>query len=98
MKRKYFVKPTVPYETTLEFSWDSDTGKVTGRDADRVLEMAGWREIFAHPLPAAWEFSQNPLTNKTDMAAIIGSSWELPEDLRPHYPEIHDDTPDQAVN
>ena len=46
MKHQYSVKPTVPYETTLEFSWDSDSGEVTGRDAGRVLEMAGWDEIF----------------------------------------------------
>ena len=43
--------------------------------------------IIAHPIPWSWEFSKEPLKNKTDMAAIIGYEHQLPDDLIDFYPK-----------
>lgn len=94
MKVHYECKPAVWHETALIFDWDIETGEVSGSDADRIKEMAGWRSISAHPQGHRWKLSSTPLKNKTDMAAIIGKWWRLPADLVPFYPKFPPDPTD----
>jgi hypothetical protein len=72
----------------LVFTWDPDTGEVTGPDAALVLDMATWGQVQAHPLPWVWRLSADPLRSWTDMAAIVGTEWHLPTELRAHYPKF----------
>jgi len=70
----------------LVFTWDSDTGEVSGPDAELVRKMAGWETVAAHPLPWSWKLGPDPLRSWEDMAAIVGSEWALPPELLKHYP------------
>lgn len=100
MKKHYECQPLVWHEKPLVFDWDADTGEIDGPDAARIKDMATWGEIEAHPLPWSWTFSKSPLKNKTDMAAIIGRWWSLPDDLASFYPQLEEDLsdlPDNAI-
>lgn len=77
-------------EQPLVFDWDSETGDLSGEDAERIRQMAALGSTDAHPMRWAWEFGPEPLKDKTDMAAICGFLWELPEDLAPYYPKPDD--------
>jgi hypothetical protein len=79
------LTPSVRAEP-LVFTWDPDAGTVDGPDAGLVRWMATWGTVQAHPLPWVWAMSAQPLKNWTDMAAIVGSEWRLPPELREHYP------------
>jgi hypothetical protein len=75
----------------LVFSWNPETGEVSGPDADLVRTMATWGSVDAHPTPWAWTLGPEPLKSYTDMAAIVGSCWILPPELADHYPQLPDD-------
>ncbi len=94
MKTHYECQPAVWHEKPLIFDWDADTGDIEGPGASRIKEMAGWGEVAAHPTPWVWNLSKSPLQNKTDMAAIIGYWWVLPDDLASFYPQIDEDLSD----
>ena len=91
MIRHYELQPVVRNEQPLIFDWDEDAGVVSGRDAGRIMEVAAWGGIGAHPLPWSVEFSDAPLRSKADMAAIVGWAHRLPDDLAPFYPQLPDD-------
>jgi hypothetical protein len=76
-------------DSPLVFDWDDETGDVTGQDANFVLACFkdGW--IDAHPRPWTWELTSTK--NRTDIAALIGSSWVLPPDFVADYPKYEDD-------
>lgn len=78
----------------LEFSWDENTGELAGRDADYVKVLASQGVVSAHPVPHDYALSAEPLKNKTDMAAILGYEYRLPEDLAPFYPQLDAGDPD----
>jgi hypothetical protein len=52
----------------------------------RELAQPGVR-IDVHPLPQGVQLGEDPLRSWRDMAVIVGSEWEIPDELRPHYPE-----------
>lgn len=80
-----------PLATPLVFSWNPDTGEVSGPGAEEVRGISRCGGVSAHPLPWAWEFGPDPLRSYTDMAAIVGSYWRLPDELADHYPQLEDD-------
>lgn len=94
MKKHYECQPAVWHEKPLIFDWDEETGEVDGPGADTIKERAAWAEVSAHPYGNAWELSKTPLKSKTDMAAIIGYSWILPDDLAKFYPQFDEDYSD----
>ena len=87
MMTHYELKPTGSHAQPWVFDWDADTGEISGPDAQRILDLAGYGSIEAHPTPWVWTFSANPLQDKTDMAAILGFDHELPADLADAYPQ-----------
>ncbi|OFC39737.1 hypothetical protein BAE30_16850 [Acidithiobacillus caldus] len=91
MIHHFHLKPTVWHAKPWVFSWDDETGAVSGPDAAIIEEIASWGGISAHPYPFAHLFSEKPLQNKTDMAAIIGLEHELPPALVAFYPKPPDE-------
>lgn len=87
MIKHYECKPIVWHQKPFIFDWDIDTGDIKGADADEIKRIAEGGGITAHPIPWSWEFSNEPLKNKTDMAAIIGYEHQLPDDLIDFYPK-----------
>lgn len=85
--KHYELAPSIWHEAPLVFDWDVETGVVAGRDAARILEMASWPVVNAHPVPWTWALSAEPTKSLTDMAAILGWSHQLPDDLQAHYPQ-----------
>lgn len=83
---KYKLQPLVWHEEPLEFDWDVASGEVSGPGAKRILEVAAWREVPAHPHPWLWTLSAAPTRSLVDMAVIVGWRHKLPEDLVEHYP------------
>lgn len=75
---------------TMVFDWDEETGEITGRDAEYIKKCAVPNSstdcgCFKYIM------SEEPLKNKTDMAAILGYNggihYQLPDDLAPYYPK-----------
>ncbi|MBK8068875.1 MAG: hypothetical protein IPK27_15030 [Rhodanobacteraceae bacterium] len=89
--KRFELKPLVRNEAPLVFDWDVATGEVSGPDAARVLEMAKWPSVSAHPVPWAWDLGPEPTKSLTDMAAILGWSHDLPDELAAHYPRPEGD-------
>ncbi len=87
MMTHYELKPIGPHARPWVFDWDVETGEITGPDAERILELAKYGSIEAHPTPWVWTFSATPLQVKADMAAILGFEHELPTDLADSYPQ-----------
>lgn len=87
MIKHYECKPLVWHQKPLVFDWDIDAGEITGADAQEIKRIAEGGGIMAHPMPWAWEFSKDPLKNKTDVAAIVGYEHQLPDDLLEFYPK-----------
>lgn len=93
MKKHYECQPSVWHEKPLIFDWDDETGDVTGPGAELILKISTFDAVLAGPYPMEWKLSNNPLSNKTDMAAIIGLYWRVPDDLLPFYPKLVDPGP-----
>ena len=89
--KRYRLRAITSHDNDLDFSWNPETGEVTGKSADIVKHIADWGGVPMHPYPATWDFSDSPLKSKTDMAAIIGFQWRLPEDLQSYYPKLEND-------
>lgn len=97
MMHHFNLQPTVWHAKPWVFDWDDEAGEIFGPNANDVRAIASWGGVSAHPLPWAWEFSKNPLKNKTDMAAIIGWEHRLPDELVDYYPRLpDDDTPEET--
>jgi hypothetical protein len=89
-------------QAPLRFTWDSETGAVSGIDAERVRQLAanyaGKTYGVPHRLQPETYLVKDPLRDPVEMAALLGVEWELPPELEALYPKIHDDTPKGAVN
>lgn len=99
MKKHYDLQPNglAPYAKPLVFDWDEQTGEVSGASAVWIKSLAASDSTAAHPAPWRWTFSAAPLKSKTDMAAIVGYTHQLPEDLAPFYPQpAVDGTPETS--
>lgn len=94
--KHYELAPLVWHETTLVFDWDVETGVVTGPDAAYILQVVNGGFVPAHPIPWTWELSAEPTKSLTDMAAILGWSHRLPDDLQAHYPEPAEEIEDAS--
>lgn len=86
MKHNFKLKASVWNAKPWIFDWDDESGKISGPNASDILEILSWGGVSAHPLPWAWKFSNDPLKNKTDMAAAIGWQHQLPDELVDYYP------------
>jgi hypothetical protein len=73
----------------LIFDWDDETGEVTGPGADLVMRMFKNGKVCAHPEPWSWDLTSTK--SRTDIAAVIGSGWILPEELADDYPKQEED-------
>lgn len=89
--KHYELQPRLWYEKPLVFDWDVTTGEVSGPDSARILEMASWPSVNAHPAPWVWNLGPAPTKSLADMAAILGWSHELPDELAAHYPQPEGD-------
>jgi hypothetical protein len=69
----------------LVFDWDDETGEITGPSAEFVLGCFADVAIDAHPRPRIWELTSTK--SRTDIAALIGSSWVPPPDFVADYPK-----------
>lgn len=79
--------------SVLDFFWNEETGEVSGKSAEAVRRWAelGGTYVATHPEPSSHQLSSEPLKNRTDMAALIGYWYELPEELKGYYPMIEDE-------
>lgn len=92
MTRALKLEPIDPRDELLVIHWDKQAGTVTGPGARTILEFAQpGKEVPVHPMPFGWRLGEEPLKSDTDMAAILGWCWKLPEDLRAAYPEPSDE-------
>ncbi len=100
MRHEFNLQPISRNSKPLVFGWDSSTGELWGPDADTVKRLADMAitdgSVCVEPMPASVEI-KDPLRNESEMAAILGSRWHLPEDIGKHYPvrvksEISDDS------
>lgn len=94
------LPPLWPDRQALQFSWDSESGTVSGRDVDRVLSLVKLHkgDVAPHRMqPENWPIN-DPLHDPVEMAALLGYYWVLPPELEQFYPIIEDDTPEDAVN
>lgn len=76
---------------SLVFDWDIEAGVVSGPGAKQIIELASDGRIDAYPVSWTYEFSDDPLKSKADMAAIVGFEHHLPSDLIDFYPQPPDD-------
>lgn len=92
MKLDFNCKPLSgnPAAQHLVFSWDPDRGELGGPGAVVIRERIADGAVVAHPMPWGWTLGDDPLRSWQDMAAIVGSEWELPAELVPHYPRQPD--------
>lgn len=85
------------YETgdgkPLAVTWDSETGTVTGPGAvdvraslDSALRVG---RACLYPPPASYDIS-DPYHRPDEFAAVIGSVWRVPPELREFYPVVDD--------
>lgn len=83
----------------LKFSWDSESGTVSGPDAGRVRAMVAEHARYPNSTaphrmePECWPIT-DPLHDPVEMAALLGYYWVLPSELEKFYPIIEDDTPE----
>ncbi len=89
--KRFELRPLLWFEAPLVFDWDATTGEVSGPDAARILAMAKWPSVNARPVPWVWNLGPDPTRSLTDMAAILGWSHELPDELAAHYPQPEGD-------
>jgi|GEM_PF-6755889 len=84
---------------SLSFSWDSDSGTLTGPDADRARRLIERAEEKV-TLPGGWPEmdAPDPLHNPASFALVFaGYGYPLPPELETRLPELTDDLPEDAV-
>jgi hypothetical protein len=91
------AQPTVWHQKPLVFDWDEVAGTVKGDGADYVEAVASNGKCDLHPLPASHTFSDEPLKNREDMAAIIGWEHVVPDWLMPYYPKVKEEKIDPRI-
>jgi hypothetical protein len=79
----------------LIFDWDDETGSISGPSAERLLSVFREGSVDTHPIPSSHTLAS--AKNKTDLAAVIGWSHELPSILADHYPQVENADWDGAV-
>lgn len=95
--REYCLRSSSPTRpnATLAFGWDTAAGTVTGRDAETVLALCRQAladgGVLSHPYPT-FHAVTDPLHCLSDMAVVLGHSWQLDAKLLAAYP--HKDNPD----
>lgn len=91
MKQIFHLQPSVWHKGPLFFEWDSETGMVSGTDAEIVRALvekalaAG--SVAIHPHPARYPIA-DPFTRPDEMAALLGGFWKLPLELADYYPRV----------
>ncbi len=73
----------------LRFSWEPETGEISGPDADLVRAGLGAGEGVAWgPYPGGdWHnWSADPARSRTDVAVLIATHWQVPDELRADLP------------
>lgn len=96
MKKRYECQPypSEKSERPLIFDWDRSAGIVDGEGARHILQQIAMGGVVCRPNSWPHAFSADPLKSLTDMAAIVGERWYLPDDLKPFYPQIDEDPSD----
>lgn len=96
MKKHYECQP-YPWERSEEllvFDWDEDAGVIQGLGSRHILRQISLGGAVCRPNAWGHSFSAEPSKSKTDMAAIVGERWTLPDDLAPFYPQLDEDLSD----
>ena len=90
MRYEFNLQPITRNSKPLVFGWDSTTGELWGPDAAMVRRLAEMAiadgSVCVNPIPTSAEI-KDPLRNKSEMAAILGGRWHLPEAIGRHYPK-----------
>ncbi|WP_022946970.1 hypothetical protein [Methylohalobius crimeensis] len=97
MKFTLELQPYTGEREPLSVTWDSEAGTVTSPGAAEVKSLldsaaeVGYTSI--HPIPSTYAIS-DPYHRPDEFAAVIGSSWRVPEALKAFYPKVEsiDDT------
>lgn len=92
------AQPATIHDQVLVFTWDSDTGAVTGPDAAQVLEWVRTlrgQYVDATPHGTCWLLA-DPLHDPADMAVLVGRDHILPPELRSYYPRTVADDDDAS--
>lgn len=83
---------------SLQFSWDPETGALSGRDTDRVRKLllrADGQALLPGRPPLS---APDPLRIPASFAVIFHAyGYQLPADLEALIPELADDIPEDAV-
>lgn len=69
----------------LDFSFDPETGAVTGPSANEISKRLSAGSVALHPFPHVHQFSAERPTLE-DIAAIVGLRHDLPPELEAAYP------------
>lgn len=84
--------------------WNPYTGKIDSENkklVEKVEELLFFAKkdstITSHPYPTTYRV-EDPLRNKRDMAVLLSVHWEVPLELKKHFPKVVDRTPPGAVN
>lgn len=69
----------------VQFTWDSDAGTLTGRDAaliqSLVDEAIHHGDVLTDPYPSVYTLQGSPLHNVIDMAAVLSAySLDIPKE------------------
>lgn len=91
MRHEFNLQPITRNSKPLVFGWDSLTGELWGPDAAMVKRLADMTiadgSVCVNPIPSSVDI-KDPLRNESEMAAILGSRWHLPETIGRYYPKI----------
>ncbi|MDR2208852.1 MAG: hypothetical protein LBE22_07780 [Azoarcus sp.] len=79
----------------LIFDWDEVSGEITGPSSERILSVFTSGSVSTHPIPSSHALTSTK--NKTDLAAVIGWSHQLPPELSGYYPQLEDDEWDGSI-
>jgi hypothetical protein len=94
MKNDFKLAPNTWFKGPLTFTWDDETGELSGPDAAAVEAIARQAvqdgAVPLHPEPGRYPV-RDPLRNPEELAALLGYWWQLPPELERHYPTLEDD-------
>lgn len=91
MIKSYHLQAVAKHVSPLSFNWDSETGTLSGKDAQAVQEMvtAAVKQGFTSLVPPPNSYDiDDPLTKPDQMSAVLGFNWQLPDDLQAAYPQL----------
>lgn len=99
MFRNYHLQPISKQGSPITFEWNLKTGGVRGPSAALVIEMAKKArrvgEIIGRPYPTPHVIT-DPLRDLSELAVVLGNSWQLSPDLADAYPFA--ETEDGTIN